>query len=180
MKNYIGENVRYLKHESRLSQDEFGSLFGLGTGVISKYERGISNPLICTVQSICKYYNISIDDFINVSLEDLNKLGVSTIKKELDSFAPGEIIVSIIKRHSEFLNNPFYQIFVKEIKEEKDLAKVNIDFREILDYHSLDDRINAVEETQKGMRRELHIFFKKSIENEAELSSDIKKMNGNH
>jgi transcriptional regulator with XRE-family HTH domain len=176
MKNYIGENVRYLKHQSRLSQDEFGALFGLGTGVVSKYERGISNPLIGTLQSICKYYNISIDDFINVSLEDLNKLGVSTIKKELNSFAPGDIIGSIIKRESEFLNNPFYQMFIKNIKEGKAL---NFTCKKLLDYQSLDDRINTVEESQKGMRRELHIFFNKIIENEAELSSDVKKMNGN-
>jgi len=68
MKNFISINISYLIHKSRLSQDDFGLLFELNKGLIGKYVNEISLPKIETIQKICTYFEITIDDFINSDL----------------------------------------------------------------------------------------------------------------
>lgn len=71
MKNFIGLNIRNLYEENRLSQNEFGELFGLKKGVVSTYVNGKTNPQIETLQKICDYFKISLDELVN---QDLRKL----------------------------------------------------------------------------------------------------------
>ena len=71
MKNYISENISYLVNKMRCSQDEFGALFDLNRSVISQYIKEKSQPKIETIQRICEYFEITIDDFINRSLQDV-------------------------------------------------------------------------------------------------------------
>lgn len=68
MKNYIGENIGYLVRNNNYRQDDFGLLFDLKKGVVSQYLQNKSLPKIETIQKICKHFEISIDDFINVDL----------------------------------------------------------------------------------------------------------------
>jgi len=70
MKNNISINITYLIHKSRLSQDEFGLLFELNKGLVGKYVNEISLPKIETIQKICSYFEITIDDFINKDLSE--------------------------------------------------------------------------------------------------------------
>jgi transcriptional regulator with XRE-family HTH domain len=70
-KIYISENIDYLIRKSRFSQKEFGDLFQLKAGVVSQYVKNISYPKIETIQKICSYFEITIDDFINRSLEEI-------------------------------------------------------------------------------------------------------------
>lgn len=70
MINFIGLNIRYLCVKNKLSQKEFGDLFDQKTSTISTYTGGRSNPNIETIQKICKHFDITIDDFINMNLEE--------------------------------------------------------------------------------------------------------------
>ncbi len=69
MKNYISTNIVHLLKKSSLSQEEFGNFFGLGKGLISNYIHGRALPKVETIQRICLYFKITIDDFINQELE---------------------------------------------------------------------------------------------------------------
>lgn len=73
MKNYISENISYLVNKMRCSQDEFGAIFDLKRSVISQYIKEKSQPKIETIQRICEYFEITIDDFINRSLEEVKQ-----------------------------------------------------------------------------------------------------------
>lgn len=73
MKNYISENISYLVNKMRCSQDEFGAIFDLKRSVISQYIKEKSQPKIETIQRICEYFEITIDDFINRSLEEIKQ-----------------------------------------------------------------------------------------------------------
>lgn len=73
MKIYISQNIDYLIRRSRFSQKEFGDLFELKPNVVSQYVKNISYPKIETIQKICEHFNITIDDFINRSLEEVNQ-----------------------------------------------------------------------------------------------------------
>lgn len=71
MKNYISENISYLVNKMRCSQDEFGAIFDLKRSVVSQYIKEKSQPRIETIQRICAHFQITIDDFINKSLEEV-------------------------------------------------------------------------------------------------------------
>ncbi len=73
MKIYISENIDYLIKKSRFSQKDFGDLFDLKANVVSQYVKNISYPKIETIQKICSYFEITIDDFINRSLEEVKQ-----------------------------------------------------------------------------------------------------------
>lgn len=70
MKNYISENISYLVNKLKCSQDEFGAIFDLKRGNVSYYINQKALPKIDTIQSICEYFNITIDEFINTDLSD--------------------------------------------------------------------------------------------------------------
>lgn len=70
MENFISSNIQYLLNNKKVTQDNFGGLFGLGKGVINQYLLKKSTPKIETIQRICKHYEILIDDFVN---KDLSK-----------------------------------------------------------------------------------------------------------
>ncbi|WP_130736931.1 helix-turn-helix transcriptional regulator [Flavobacterium sp. J27] len=72
MKNYISENISYLVAKMRGSQDELGSIFDLKRGTINTYISKKAQPKIETIQKICDYFDITIDAFINTSLEETN------------------------------------------------------------------------------------------------------------
>tara|TARA_R110000822_G_scaffold231631_1_gene363548 strand:- start:190 stop:612 length:423 start_codon:yes stop_codon:yes gene_type:complete len=74
MKNYISQNIKYLCDKEKLSQNEFGELFGLGKSVVSMYISEKSTPKLETLMLICEYFKISLDDFINHDLSKLQKI----------------------------------------------------------------------------------------------------------
>jgi|TARA_R100001460_G_scaffold6780_1_gene17557 DNA-binding XRE family transcriptional regulator len=69
--NYISHNIKYLRSEKNLGQDEFAGIFDVSRDVIGTYERGKATPKLETIMAICEYFKISIDDFIN---RDLSKI----------------------------------------------------------------------------------------------------------
>lgn len=68
LKNYISVNILYLLKKSSLSQEDFGSFFDLGKGLISNYIHERALPKVETIQRICLHFEITIDDFINTDL----------------------------------------------------------------------------------------------------------------
>jgi len=59
-----------------LAIDDFGILFDLSRGVTGQYIRKSTLPKIITIQKICEYYKISIDDFINKDLSAPKAYGI--------------------------------------------------------------------------------------------------------
>lgn len=74
MKNFISLNIKHLCDKEKLSQNEFGELFGLGKSVVSMYISEKSTPKLETIMAICEYFKISLDDFINKDLRTLQQV----------------------------------------------------------------------------------------------------------
>ena len=68
MENFIGLNINYLCDKNKLSQKDFGVIFGLTQAVVNAYIKGKSNPQVENIQKICNHFGITIDDFINLDL----------------------------------------------------------------------------------------------------------------
>jgi transcriptional regulator with XRE-family HTH domain len=73
MENFIGLNIKFLCNKNRLSQSEFGDLFEIKQSTISTYLAKRSNPQVETIQKICEYFSITIDEFINSDLAQSDK-----------------------------------------------------------------------------------------------------------
>ena len=61
-----------------MKKSTFGELFSIKSSTLTSYTSGTSNPPIELIQKICKHFNISIDDFINI---EMIKTSTSTAPK---------------------------------------------------------------------------------------------------
>ncbi len=110
IKNYISENIKFLYKKTTLSQDDFGSLFEVGKGLISNYINNRALPKIETIQRICSHYKITIDDFVNTDLSAGKPYGIRD----------GKILTSNEKNPEPYMISPKYVELLEKSVEDKD------------------------------------------------------------
>ena len=65
----LGNNIRYLRKQHGMSQDEFAARLGYKSyTTIQKWESGVSEPPIKTADAIAKMFNVDITDLVNADL----------------------------------------------------------------------------------------------------------------
>lgn len=81
MKLLIGENIRRLRRERDLTQEEVAAHLGISFQSISKWERGDGYPDITILPSLANYFGISVDELIGMEesvksekYEEINRL----------------------------------------------------------------------------------------------------------
>ena len=62
-----GERIKILRTESDLTQEEFGSLFGLSKYTISLYENDKNSPSDDVKRKIAQHFKVSLDWLMGVS-----------------------------------------------------------------------------------------------------------------
>lgn len=123
---YISLNIKYLQEKEKLTQNEFGEMFGLGKGVVNSYIAGKATPRLETIMQICKYFNISIDDFVYKELSkqeflDRGNRGISQNQiLALSGEGYGGMIVAELEREISTLKSKLITAYEKidELKEE--------------------------------------------------------------
>ncbi len=60
----IGKKIKELRLSKNLSQQEFGSLYGVTYQAVSKWENGKNIPDIVTLKKICEDNNMNIDELL--------------------------------------------------------------------------------------------------------------------
>lgn len=60
----LGKNVKQLRKEAELSQEELGEITGLDRTYISGVERGVRNPSLQTLEKLAKALKISVSDMM--------------------------------------------------------------------------------------------------------------------
>lgn len=71
---YLSQNIRYLRKKVQYSQTELGQRANKTKEVISTYERGVTTPPLEVLISLCKLFEVSLDDMV---FRDLEKEGRS-------------------------------------------------------------------------------------------------------
>jgi len=61
----IGKKLKSLRKKSKLSQQEIADKIGISRSAYSHYEIGMSLITTLTLYTVCKTYNLSIDEFLN-------------------------------------------------------------------------------------------------------------------
>ena len=70
----IGENIKRIRRERNLTQEEVATHLGISFQSISKWERGDGYPDITMLPALANYFGITVDDLIGMSkLEKNNK-----------------------------------------------------------------------------------------------------------
>ncbi len=65
---YLSRNLRYLRKQRKLSQEELAQQVGLNRGNISSYENGSAEPRICNLIKIATLFGVSIIDLTQCEL----------------------------------------------------------------------------------------------------------------
>lgn len=61
-KYFIGENLKSIRLENKLTQKQFGDCLGYSARTISDWECGNTEPDITTIKNIVKKFNVSYED----------------------------------------------------------------------------------------------------------------------
>jgi transcriptional regulator with XRE-family HTH domain len=95
MKDYIGQNLKYLRKKLGLTQEELAIKIGTTRPAIGSYEEGRAAPKIQALQELAKFYRVSIDQLIN---EDL-----STDKPQKNDNSVPRVLTTVIDRDNREL-----------------------------------------------------------------------------
>ena len=63
---FFGENVRQLRNNFFITQDELSKLTGIDRGQISKIEKGKINATLETIKKIADAFNIKLKDLMDI------------------------------------------------------------------------------------------------------------------
>lgn len=66
----IAQNIRYLRKQEGISQEEFAERFGVSRQSVAKWESGESAPDLFKCREIAEHYEISIDVLVDVPLQE--------------------------------------------------------------------------------------------------------------
>lgn len=68
---FFGENIKYLRTRSGLTQKDLGKVVGGTNAMIQKYEKGTGSPSFEILIKLAEYFDISIDDLVfrNLNIE---------------------------------------------------------------------------------------------------------------
>lgn len=61
----ISENLRELRKEQGLTQDQLANLLGIKRSLVGAYEEGRAEPPVQNLKNISKVFGVSVDDFIS-------------------------------------------------------------------------------------------------------------------
>jgi len=68
---HLHRNIRFLRKQLKLSQEELGNRIGLNRGNIASYENGSAEPKICNLLKLSNLFGVSILDLTKKDLSDV-------------------------------------------------------------------------------------------------------------
>lgn len=81
MLKQFGENLKRLRGEKNISQEEMAKKIKVHANHLSRYERGLSAPSIEVVEKIAKLLDVSIDELVFGSVSE--RMGKNIADREL-------------------------------------------------------------------------------------------------
>ena len=66
----LKDKLKYLRERKGINQKEIADYLNLTIAAYSHYEKGRREPSIDIIRKICKFYNISADDLLEIEQDD--------------------------------------------------------------------------------------------------------------
>ncbi len=88
MKINLSENLKKIRKENNLSQEQLAEKLGVSRQSVSKWEAGQAYPEMDKVLQICKLFNLNMDELFNQDVKEINetKESKANINKYIDDF----------------------------------------------------------------------------------------------
>jgi transcriptional regulator with XRE-family HTH domain len=77
IKMSISENIKSLRAQHGMSQDEFGKIAGLTGKAVSTWENGTKEPRLGAIQKLADYFHISKSEIIEGPVEKEKSAAIS-------------------------------------------------------------------------------------------------------
>lgn len=75
VENKLASNIRHLRKELSISQEDLARRLGLNRGNIASYEKGTAEPKICNLLNLSNFYRVSVIDLTTSDLRCSVALG---------------------------------------------------------------------------------------------------------
>ncbi len=87
---YLSKNLKYLREKNgRQSQENLANSLGITRSAISSYEDGRAEPKLVVMNKIAHYFNITLDQLLNVDLANAGDLQMEN-QKEMKKYAAAQ------------------------------------------------------------------------------------------
>lgn len=134
---YFGENLKKLRKEKELTQEELAEFLGVSFQAVSKWERGESYPDITMLPEVATFFKVSVDDLLGVNKAENEE----EIIKELEAYdnLTDEVLkINILYKLKEKHPNDFrillrYMTYLVHYKEStpENVTKINSIYKNI-------------------------------------------------
>lgn len=94
--NYLASNIRFLRKQMSLTQDELSVALNINRSMIGAYEEGRAVPRIALLQTISVYFSITLDRLINTDLSSNPITGTDTPTPIQASPSPLRILATVV------------------------------------------------------------------------------------
>ena len=84
----LSDNLKRIRKENNLSQEQLADKLGVSRQAVSKWESNQAYPEMDKVLQICKMFNLNIDELLNQNLKEVNetKQSKNNVNKFIDDF----------------------------------------------------------------------------------------------
>lgn len=73
----LSDNIRFLRKQKELSQEELAANIGLNRGNIASYEKGTAEPKLCNLLSLAKFFEVTLLDLTQRDLQSYDTVPFS-------------------------------------------------------------------------------------------------------
>lgn len=88
MNNNLSENLKKIRKDNNLSQEQLAEELGVSRQAISKWESGVAYPEMDKIIQLCNKFELNIDDLLNKDIREIKgeEISKNNINKIIDSF----------------------------------------------------------------------------------------------
>ena len=101
MNNKFSENLKKIRKDNNLSQEQLADELGVSRQAISKWESAVAYPEMDKIITLCEKFNLNIDDLLHKDI----------ISLEINSLPIKEVILLVLHDKSEKDNSIINIIF---------------------------------------------------------------------
>ena len=91
MKIMIGDNIKRMRRERNITQEELAEMFGVSCTAVSKWERGETYPDITLIFPLANYFGVSVDELMGYNSARVEQEIQDIIKQRNDLFNMGKM-----------------------------------------------------------------------------------------
>ena len=114
MNNQFSENLKKIRKEHNLSQEQLADELGVSRQAISKWESAVAYPEMDKIIALCDKFNLNIDDLLHKDIKEVK--GEEESKKKLNNFF--EDFLRFITNTINLFSNMIFKSKVKCIFEQ--------------------------------------------------------------